>query len=86
MHTVPYVQVDLRSTHALLHTAGGDVRLPRDLALAVADALTGRPADPIRRAVLSPGALRVSWPSASMILPAGQAGVLAHVLRDWAAA
>jgi len=86
MSPVPYVQVDFRPAYALLHTSHGDVRLPRDLAPAVADVLLGRDAPACQRVHLSERDLRVSWPAASMTLPAVQAPLLAHMLRNWAAA
>jgi len=86
MCPVSYVQVDLRPSYALVHTDNGDVRLPRNFAMAVADTLLGTSVGPCSREHVSNNALRVSWPFGSMILPAVQAPVLAHLLRDWAVA
>lgn len=86
MPPVPYVQVDLRANHALLHTFHGDVRLSRALAPAVADALLGAPAPEVQCRHLSEHDIRVSWPAASVVMPARQAPILAALLRDWAAA
>jgi len=86
MRPVSYVQVDFRPSYALIHTDNGDVRLPRDFAMAVADTLLGRSVGPCSRECVSNNALRVSWPFASMILPAVQAPILANLLRDWATA
>jgi len=84
MHPVSYVQVDLRPSYALVHTDNGDVRLPRKFAMAVADTLLGRSAGLCSLKPVSNNAICVYWPFASMILPAVQAPVLAHLLRDWA--
>jgi hypothetical protein len=86
MPPVPYVQVDLRADHALLHTLHGDVRLPRTLAPAVADALLGAPTPQVQRRCLSAHDLCLSWPAASVVMPVRQAPILATLLRDWATA
>jgi hypothetical protein len=86
MSPVPYVQVDLRADHALLHTFHGDVRLSRALAPTVADALIGAFAPEVQRCYLSEHDIRVSWPTASVVMPVRQAPILAALLRDWAAA